>query len=460
MKKITVLILSVLFSLGAMAQDSIGRSSFQFNAGMGYHHMLYELNEQNSKGYLGGNLQFSYQYHFTKNWYFTTGVQYSIYRSSINIGESNFSTPSVDSEGDNYTLHTDVRNFNEVVHTNLFELPIMAGYEHSIAKGISMSYALGFKFALPVVSTFSTRANQLEMRAYYPQWNVEFDKLPVHGWSEGEVQKTSGTFELKPSMALAAEVGVYLSDYIPKHDIYVGIYADYGISNMAKKAENDVFNADMDYNGFMNSSMLSRLNTVSVGVKVGVRMNYSRSGGGAGNVTKHTEQIPYYVDRIDTVIVTETIIVRDTVEIVKIVEKEVIVGAEKEKVTSLVGKILSSVEQDDIITIQFELNQVDLPYQDEQIQALVKKLWKKRANTKYVLMGFADKLGSEKANKRVVDLRVKAVSKYTKETVGAGNVLEITPDNIHARGMFGEYRSVRIFIVSNEDFKTLKDNNK
>lgn len=349
MKKINLilgLMLAISFALPAQEKGSyitgagtLGLSGFQYNLEGG--------SEKSGLGY-GGVL--GYQYFFNRHWGVSAGVGISFYTTTAKYDDKSFVYKNqLDNEQDVYDLTLRLRNWEEKQEGYFLEIPVMAMYQHKFGEkqrhGI---YAgLGVKVQIPNVigtSTFSIEeGSNLQTSAYYPEWNlvVGGDGNPdVSAHSYGSTESMNDMWasqsrdnELNVSFAVAGEAG-FLFGLSRRVDLTVGAYMDYGVNNIQKQDEDPLISpvpnvAQQDgqvgelinYKGVINSNAVDRVNLMSVGAKVGVRVKLGKLK------EKTIDAISMEPARVDTVTVYE----RDTVEIIREVPVPVPVPVEEPK---------------------------------------------------------------------------------------------------------------------------------
>lgn len=126
----------------------------------------------------------------------------------------------------------------------------------------------GAKISIPIKTNYETTGGQFISSGYYSQWNVELTDMPQHGFSTFS-NTFKGNYSLKPAYMAVAEVGG-LFKLAEKLDLYAGAYFNYGLNNVLTPDNKLIYQPDGVYNGVLASSQISKLNPVSVGLKIGL----------------------------------------------------------------------------------------------------------------------------------------------------------------------------------------------
>ena len=138
---------------------------------------------------------------------------------------------------------------------------------------------MGVKAQLPLMSSYMVTNGELEIQGYYAEWNVQLFNLPNHGY--GMEKNKKYTDKLSMPFNVSAIFGIGFSFEVAKMvDVFVGGTFDYGIFNMKSTGGKDILyednNRNLQYSGILNSSAISKANTVSVQGEVGVRIAVGR----------------------------------------------------------------------------------------------------------------------------------------------------------------------------------------
>jgi outer membrane protein OmpA-like peptidoglycan-associated protein len=175
-----------------------------------------------------------------------------------------------------------------------------------------MYFGLGLKFQIPIISTYEVLDGKynhdyrLNVSGYFPGISGETPGtrldmgapenealfVPAHGFGSinnpNEMLKWNGDMNVKFNVAGSIEGG-FLIGLNRRIDMNIGAYLDYGfidIKNESKKlleapeqyqpGANDNIGNGIAYSGIVNSNQTGRINTISYGGKIGIRVKIGK----------------------------------------------------------------------------------------------------------------------------------------------------------------------------------------
>lgn len=328
MKKIlfTVTILLMTFQLIGQEKGSyitlsggVGPSGFQYTLdGLGT-----SKEDGFSKRKVGWQATLGYSYFFTKKVGISTGIGVSQYRtiggydyalSNGNYLQFDDNIQTDDDNGDYYYLRARLGDWEELQKMTNIEIPLMVTFQHKFGRyqrhGIYLG--LGFKFQIPVKSTYTIQDGKYEddfrfnVSGYYPELSGGTDGTvldlgapdndahdPVdHGFGSinnpSKVLNSDGKMSVKFNVAGTVEGG-FLFGLSRRVDLNVAAYLDYGFVNIQKESKDLLVAPDqyqpgangnigngITYNGIVNSKQVDRVNTISYGGKIGIRVKLGK----------------------------------------------------------------------------------------------------------------------------------------------------------------------------------------
>lgn len=235
--------------------------------GGGQHQLFYKFNDGDKKGGLGYNINTRYSIFFNSQWGASAGLGVSSYKSSVTLNVKS-ATPSVDSEGDSYELRTSYNQWEEKHSVVTFDIPLGITYRSTLSPKIRMSYTFGGILQLPIKTYYKVNDGGIITSGYYSKWNVELFNIPEQGFRNYN-ERPSGNFSLRPSLGLFADFGTNYS-LSEKLSLYVGAYGTYGLNNLLKTDSQTILNKNGEYQSMLKSDRASKINILSVGLKIGV----------------------------------------------------------------------------------------------------------------------------------------------------------------------------------------------
>jgi OmpA-OmpF porin, OOP family len=269
MRNTIVYSLALLFSGVVHAQET--GHYLKFDLGGGQHRINYSPENGTIKPGLGVTGNIMYNYFWGANWGLGAGVGLNTYKSTATINYRS-STPSVDTEGDNYDYRAYYSNWQECQNLLMLDFPLALNYRHQFGSKLGMLVSGGTKISFPVKSFYETVGGEVTTAGYYPQWDVELNGMPQHGFDTYN-EFPDSEMDSKVNFSAYADLGA-LYKLSEKVDFYIGAYANYGLTDVSNAGNRDVYSVnDGIYNGVLASNQVSRAHLLSVGVKVGINLH-------------------------------------------------------------------------------------------------------------------------------------------------------------------------------------------
>ena len=325
MKKLAVIITIVFASLAVFGQEK--GSFITISGGVGPTGLQYTPKGKLYEGYstqkIGGHATLGYSYFFTKKVGIATGIGVSYYRTiggyDQDLSNDNYLQPNKiqtdDDKGEDYFLRVRLGNWEEQQKMTTVEIPLMMMFQHKFGKyqrhGIYLG--LGAKLQIPIKSTYTVLDGAFESDArlnvsgYYPSLSGSTPQTaldlgapdndaaaPVsHGFGSisnpHERLKWEGDMSVQFNIAGTIEGG-FLFGLGRRVDMNIGAFLDYGFKNIQKGEPKELVEAPdqyqpnangnigygIAYNGLVNSNQVSRVNTISYGGKIGIRIKLGK----------------------------------------------------------------------------------------------------------------------------------------------------------------------------------------
>ena len=288
------------------------------SGGLGFTGFNYTLRGINSNGenqYLpGGHATLGFSYYFTEHWGVTAGVGMSHYRTygkyPTELDADTYYSLGTYMDDDwlglnEFELRARLGNWKEYQSSLFIEIPVMAAYQHRFGKKKQngIYFGAGVKVQIPINSKYEVIDGEYEAEgklnvsgfygSQYPDFgNPDNQVSHPHGFgtihNPNERYNWNSTLEIKPSIALAGELG-FLIGLSRRADLMLGGYIDYGLNNIKKNSDplmegpeeylpgaGDNIGEGITYNGMINSDRTKRVNLVSYGVKAGIRVRLGK----------------------------------------------------------------------------------------------------------------------------------------------------------------------------------------
>jgi hypothetical protein len=265
MKKYISILLLLTQTIVTIAQNN--ENALSFSLGGGQNQLSYKtVNGVEKEGY-GWNADLSYHLYLSSRIGMKAGIAIQSYTSSsvLNFTEE---TSDVDSEADDYIFRAKFSNWQEQQQLINIELPVTVLYLFPINDQFHLQTSVGVKICLPISSTYQTTNGSITTSAYYPRWNVELNDLPQYGY-DTYTNMYKGTNNTTIGFIGVAQIGgIY--KLTEKFDLYTGLYCDYGLNNMLKSVNQNLYLKTAVYNGIFNANQTKVMKPIALGFKVGI----------------------------------------------------------------------------------------------------------------------------------------------------------------------------------------------
>jgi outer membrane protein OmpA-like peptidoglycan-associated protein len=198
---------------GIQYDSAIGNGSIKFGAGLG----------------LG------YTYSLSNHWGVLAGIetQYNSNEFKLNPNQK-ISSYEIDDVGSAFDYRVSPKGYKETQHFMSFAIPVMVQYRTQVSNSTGIYLGLGGKFLIPSKLKAKVSTEELALSGYYPDLNLEIYDLPSHGFGTLNNRKDEANISLKTSVLLSMEGG-FTFKLKKGMQLYAGIYADYGLSDLQKK---------------------------------------------------------------------------------------------------------------------------------------------------------------------------------------------------------------------------------
>jgi len=390
MKRYITIALS--FLLCSMLQAQEKQQYLHLTVGGGLHNLSYDLQNGTQSGRFGNMINAGYSYFFTQHWGVQSGLglQWFTARSTVNYLSA---TPQVDMDGESFEFRANYNNWQEKQQALFLDIPLTLQYRHVLSNKISLQGSAGGKISIPIRSSYKTTGGSITTTGYYSRLNAELSNLPEFGFTT-TTDSYSGKLSLRPSyMAIADVGGLYALS--PKIDLYVGAYFNYGLNNALKAGSKEIIQLDGVYNGVLASTQTTKINPVSVGVKVGIyfRINKTKEVRIADELSVIT-QPSEIIQQKDSVIAPQK---EEPVAVVAIEQSvnKPSVPVEKEKIAEQQPDIVS------IITIYFAKNSNKKIHEESDKIKELSDMLKRNPNLCLKITGHTCNWGTHRNNLRV-----------------------------------------------------------
>jgi hypothetical protein len=286
MMKMRLLLLSgalLCTAVSLFAQREINESHLLLSGSSGYCQIKNGATISNDKGNVGFAVGTAFERQY-KNFLFQTGIELSLYRSTMSLKDTLQDLDMIDTEDMLFRGHFTFTKIRDLQRLTNIAIPLMVGYESWNGYFISV----GGKAMLNLAGN-TTTSSRVNLRAYYPNIIGEnndggLSNMPNHGLSTVN-RDVRGSFKLNALFVGSIECGYTVPIKYENHvrsmkpKLRLSVFCDYGIAPVKKSQRTtDIFTNTSTtgevapaIRSYLFKDMKSnRLNVMYAGVKVTV----------------------------------------------------------------------------------------------------------------------------------------------------------------------------------------------
>ena len=271
MKKILIVWFAICICSYLKGQDT--GSYIHFNMGGGTHQLGYKLTDGNKTTALGYTANLAYSYFFLPQFGVQTGLGIQAFNAN-SVLNGLVAVPDIDADGDSYELRMHMKNWKEGQKVTYLDLPLQFQFKSIVTPKFKLLTSLGAKFSMPISGKYEVTDGEMSTTGYYSKKNLELHDLPQHGFST-ITERYKGSINLKSTCLAILDIGG-LIQCSRTMELYLGGYANYGLTKTMSNASKLLYQHDGIYNGLIGSTLTSNENKLSVGIKLGVYFKMGR----------------------------------------------------------------------------------------------------------------------------------------------------------------------------------------
>jgi hypothetical protein len=223
-----------------------------------------------TKGSVGFGAGLAYICNVSSTFGISLGLELSSFRGETSYKSLQETYEAIDDQGTRMEYSYSIDNYHEKQNMMLLSVPVMMRVIIPTGNRAGVYLAGGMKFGFPAISKSKISGENITATGYYSHENLTYSNLPEHGFFSGHSISdeqsnirgftTMTTFSVEAGMRFALE----------KKALYAGVYFDYcpNSPNFAKNAHPLNYNRDISYESVLNTSLSSKLNLMSIGLKV------------------------------------------------------------------------------------------------------------------------------------------------------------------------------------------------
>jgi len=211
-------------NLHAQSKHEFSISGFGGLSGLNY-----DVMEGSQKSGFGGGGGLGYHYFFNEQWSVGTGVELAFFNAAYNSDGADLRYMTKDKNDGVFEFRSKVGSYEEKQSAMLLQIPLMLQYQTGDRH--QFYAALGGKAGIPIAAKYKISAVALQNAGQYDYEIYEYTTQQFMGFGTFNLPASDDKLNFKTAFFLSAEIGgkFKLSD---KHNLYVGVYLDYGLNNI------------------------------------------------------------------------------------------------------------------------------------------------------------------------------------------------------------------------------------
>ncbi|WP_167498113.1 outer membrane beta-barrel protein [Flavobacterium resistens] len=218
--------------------SSIKAQEISINLSGGPSGILYESSEGNGNLKTGGGLGIGYTYFLNNHWGINTGIDVFYNQNAFKLKEgTTINSYEVDDQMTAFEYRVSPKNYQEKQHFVSLAIPVLLQYRTAMSSQSQWYLGFGGKVLFPGKQTIKASADELQLSGYYPDMDLLVENLPSHGFGKVNNWQDNTSADLKTSLLVSLETGLTFK-LKENLQLYTGIFADYGFSDLAKNTEN------------------------------------------------------------------------------------------------------------------------------------------------------------------------------------------------------------------------------
>lgn len=247
------------------------------SAGGGISTLLYDFPYGSSEMGKGGRFNIDYNIFFSRVCGISFGLGGSKLNSTVNFDEgSKYSTmvkvPVTNYNGKetNYDAKctTTFSGWTETQSLFALEVPVGILFRAPMGEKTTFLAGVGAKLSFPIKTSYEVTDGSMTSSLYVEKLNARYDSVPSQGITTSDVHD-SGETETK-LVSVSGYLDLNLVHRVGRIHLFYGLYADYGLTSIAKKDKS--FVSIDGYNGVLSSDAVEKVIPFSVGLRLGLKI--------------------------------------------------------------------------------------------------------------------------------------------------------------------------------------------
>ncbi|MCR5498657.1 MAG: OmpA family protein [Paludibacteraceae bacterium] len=246
-----------------------------FNIGGGLHTMMSDpLYGHWEKGF-GGMFEARYEV-VPKVVGFGTGLKMTLRNSATTSNCKEVIKDYKSENGQKAQYTSEFKDWREKENMMAIEIPVQFVISTGFTKPCSFHAALGASLSLPIAGKYKPTEGYYNNSILFEQTGYPMDKLKGHDDLDKHMADDVEKGKIKYGLGVnaIADLGI-LKKLTNECALYIGLYGSYGVLNVCKGNENNLYKAqEHEYVGIYSSNQVSKITPIEAGLKIGVYLSF------------------------------------------------------------------------------------------------------------------------------------------------------------------------------------------
>lgn len=246
-----------------------------FNLGGGLHTMISDpLYGHWEKGF-GGMFEARYEL-VPKVVGFGTGLKMTLRNSATTSNCKEVIKDYKSENGQKAQYTSEFKDWREKENMMAIEIPVQFVISTGFTKPCSFHAALGASLSLPIAGKYKPTEGYYNNSILFEQTGFPMDKLKDHDDLDKHMADDVEKGKIKYGLGVnaIADLGI-LKKLTNECALYIGLYGSYGVLNVCKGNENNLYKAqEHEYAGIYSSNQVSKITPIEAGLKVGFYISF------------------------------------------------------------------------------------------------------------------------------------------------------------------------------------------
>ncbi len=246
-----------------------------FNLGGGLHTLISDpLYGHWEKGF-GGMFEARYEL-VPKVVGFGTGLKMTLRNSATTSNCKEVIKDYKSENGQKAQYTSEFKDWREKENMMALELPVQLVISTGATKPCSFHAAVGASLSLPFAGKYKPDEGKYTNSILFEQTGYPIDKLKGHDDLDKHMADDVEKGKIKYGLGVnaIADLGI-LKKLTDQCALYIGLYGSYGLLNVCKKSESNLYNAqEHEYVGLYSSNQVTKITPIEAGLKVGFYISF------------------------------------------------------------------------------------------------------------------------------------------------------------------------------------------